>query len=97
MPSSPSLVYFSRIYLQLLEVALSPDIDLEVGTVAMSFVYIERLILKNVLRKANRKVLAGACLILAAKANDPKFVIMGERTSIQSLVVVSFFSFTAIF
>ena len=60
---------------------------------AMSFVYIERLILKNVLRKANRKVLAGACLILAAKANDPKFVIMGERTSIQSLVVVSFFFF----
>lgn len=43
------------------------DCGFEEPTVAMAFVYFEKLALKGKLNKQNRKLCAGACVLLAAK------------------------------
>mmetsp|Transcript_10696 Transcript_10696/g.40000 ORF Transcript_10696/g.40000 Transcript_10696/m.40000 type:complete len:519 (-) Transcript_10696:112-1668(-) len=43
---------------------------IEVSTVAMAFVYFEKLILQNVVTKQNRKIMASTCLFLAFKFNS---------------------------
>lgn len=53
---------------------------LDMSTVAIAWVYFEKLVLGNHVRKSNRKLLAAACLVLAFKFNQH-----GDRTSLQQL------------
>ncbi|KAI7869350.1 cyclin-like protein [Spinellus fusiger] len=47
-------------------------VDLEISTIAHAYVYFEKLVLKNLVTKKNRKLVGACCLFLAAKANEPK-------------------------
>jgi len=53
---------------QMVEIVKTLDLDL--STAAMAHVYVEKLILKNLVRKHSRKVTAGVCLMLAVKFNE---------------------------
>jgi len=53
-------------------VEIGQEADLELASVACAFVYFEKLILKDVVMKENRRVIAGACLLLATKIMERK-------------------------
>jgi hypothetical protein len=68
----PSLTLSQIRNLKMRLLNISSEEGLELATVARAFTYLEKLILARAVHKANRKVVGGCCLILAAKATDSK-------------------------
>jgi hypothetical protein len=47
-------------------------LDLELSTAALAIVFFEKLVVKGVVCKANRKLVMAACLVIAYKFNEPR-------------------------
>nr|XP_025720826.1 CDK5 and ABL1 enzyme substrate 2 [Callorhinus ursinus] len=60
---------------------LSEECSLEPVTVSMAYVYFEKLVLQGKLNKQNRKLCAGACVLLAAKISSDL-----RRTEVKQLI-----------
>ncbi|KAI8333339.1 cyclin-like protein [Chlamydoabsidia padenii] len=70
IPTEITLTKIRSIKAHLLEIG--KVVDLEVSTLAHAYVYFEKLVIKNVVSKKNRKLIAACCLFLAFKVNEAK-------------------------
>lgn len=70
IPAEITLSKIRAIKMHLLEIA--KEVDLEISSVAHAYVYFERLVIKNMVTKKNRKLIAACCLFLATKVNEAK-------------------------
>ncbi|CAO3587517.1 unnamed protein product [Absidia cylindrospora] len=70
IPSEITLTKIRSIKAHLLEIG--KVVDLEVSTLAHAYAYFEKLVIKNVVSKKNRKLIAACCLFLAFKINEAK-------------------------
>ncbi|KAG2214526.1 hypothetical protein INT46_003076, partial [Mucor plumbeus] len=68
--SEITLSKIRAIKLHLLEIG--KQVDLEVSSVAHAYVFFEKLVVKNMVTKKNRKLIAACCLFLATKVNEAK-------------------------
>jgi len=68
LPADLTLSMIRSVKRKLLVVAAAADT--EMSTVALSFVFFEKLVLKAVVNKRNRRLVAAACALLALKLND---------------------------
>lgn len=72
----PSLTLSKIRKLKVYLVKAAEQAGLELSTVAKAFTFFEKLVLKGLVGKANRKLVGATCLLLATKANDSKDVRM---------------------
>ncbi|KAI8091465.1 uncharacterized protein B0P05DRAFT_577450 [Gilbertella persicaria] len=70
IPTEITLSKIRAIKLHLLEIGKL--VDLEVSSVAHAYVFFEKLVIKNMVTKKNRKLIAACCLFLATKVNEAK-------------------------
>ncbi|ORZ17006.1 hypothetical protein BCR42DRAFT_374010 [Absidia repens] len=70
IPSEITLTKIRSIKAHLLEIG--KVVDLEISTLAHAYAYFEKLVIKNVVSKKNRKLIAACCLFLAFKINEAK-------------------------
>ncbi|OAD01057.1 cyclin, partial [Mucor lusitanicus CBS 277.49] len=70
IPAEITLSKIRAIKLHLLEIG--KQVDLEVSSVAHAYVFFEKLVIKHVVTKKNRKLIAACCLFLATKVNEAK-------------------------
>lgn len=67
--------------------AMSEECGLQPVTISMAFVYFEKLVLQGRLNKQNRKLVAAACVLLAAKISSDL-----RKPEVKQLIDVSEFS-----
>lgn len=67
--------------------AVSEECGLQPVTISMAFVYFEKLVLQGRLNKQNRKLVAAACVLLAAKISSDL-----RKPEVKQLIDVSEFS-----
>lgn len=68
LPEDLTLSKVRKLKKEMLERARTADFEL--STVSLAYVYFEKLILKGVVHKTNRKIVAFTCLVLAFKFNE---------------------------
>ena len=72
-PELPAELTLSKIRNLKKEVLLHVrTLDLELSTAALAIVFFEKLVVKGVVCKANRKLVMAACLVIAYKFNEPR-------------------------
>ncbi|KXS12003.1 hypothetical protein M427DRAFT_412001 [Gonapodya prolifera JEL478] len=64
-------------------VDVAEEMDLDPSCVAQSFVYFEKLIIKDKVNKANRRLVAAACLLLALKASADEFLLAANENDLS--------------
>eukprot|EP00747_Dinoflagellata_sp_TGD_P097981 gnl/TRDRNA2_/TRDRNA2_167307_c1_seq4.p1 gnl/TRDRNA2_/TRDRNA2_167307_c1~~gnl/TRDRNA2_/TRDRNA2_167307_c1_seq4.p1 ORF type:complete len:231 (+),score=54.20 gnl/TRDRNA2_/TRDRNA2_167307_c1_seq4:98-790(+) len=96
--SSLTLSKLRNLQKDLLNITSRVD-ELDVSTVATGWVYFEKLVIAGHVRKENRKLLAGACLVLAFKFNQhgEQHVIHELAANIRGLDRKDRLDFTSLF
>jgi hypothetical protein len=67
---SMSLTKIRKIKLMFSQLAADSKLNLELSTAALACIYFERLVLKNMVVKTNRKIMAAICFMIAMKFHE---------------------------